>query len=239
MVFFDLVGTLIRGTRPIGRQYAEQARRFGAAEADPDRLGVAFRAAMSAAPPMVFPGRSLEETAGLERGWWADVVGEVVRRSGLEDVLRGDTFDRFFDSLFEHFTTADAWELFPDVRPALEGLRAAGTTLGLITNYDTRVYRVLDALGLAPLLSTVVIPADVGAAKPARAIFQHALERVGAAPSQALHVGDELDDDYRGAESVGMRAVLIDRDGKCRAMDGVKRIESLAELANLHSVSAG
>ena len=99
----------------------------------------------------------------------------------------------------------------------------------LITNYDTRVFAVLEALGLSELLSAVVIPAHVGAAKPDPAIFRYALDRVGAAPAEALHVGDEIDDDYRGAEAVGMQAVLIDRRG-IRGPIGLRRIESLTEL---------
>jgi putative hydrolase of the HAD superfamily len=228
-VFFDLVGTLIRGTRPIGEQYAEQAERFGA-RSDATRLEAAFREAMSAAPVMAFPGRSFDETAVLERDWWATLVRDVVGRAGLSDVLAGRTFDRFFSSLYDHFTTAEAWQLYPDVLPNLFRLRDQGATLGLITNYDTRVFPVLGALGLTPLISTVVIPAHVGAAKPDRAIFVHALEKLGAAPADALHVGDDLDDDYRGAEAAGLQAVLLDRAARFRQESNVRRIGSLAEL---------
>jgi putative hydrolase of the HAD superfamily len=234
-VFFDLVGTLIRGTKPIGEQYAEQARCFGA-EADPARLESAFRRAMSAVPPMAFPGRPPGEAAALERAWWTGVVREVVREAGMSDVLSGEAFERFFSSLYDHFTTAAAWELFPDVLPSLERLRGKGAALGLITNYDTRVFRVLEALGLAPLLTTVVIPAHAGAAKPDAAIFAFALARAGVAPSEALHVGDEIGDDYEGAEAAGLRSVLIDRAGKFRGQHGLRRIESLEELGNLRTL---
>lgn len=226
-IFFDLVGTLIRASKPIGVQYADQARRFGAI-ADASRLESAFRQAMSAAPPMAFPGRSSGEAARLERQWWRALVGEVVNRAGV--AIAPDTFDSFFSSLYDHFTTARAWELYPDVLPALTRLHESGIPLGLITNYDTRVFPVLDALGLSPLLSTVVIPAHVGAAKPDRAIFLHALGRLAAEPALALHVGDDVDDDYRGAEAAGMQAVLVDRDGNWRSQTGVHRIESLAQL---------
>jgi putative hydrolase of the HAD superfamily len=228
-VFFDLVGTLMRGTKPIGEQYAEHARRFGARPAAA-RLDAAFRQAISAAAPMAFPGRSFDETALLEREWWRGVVREVVDRAGVSNVLTGETFERFFCSLYDHFTTAAAWELYPDALPALERLRGQGLVLGLITNYDTRVFRVLDAIGLTPYLSAVVIPAHVGAAKPDPAIFAHAVAKAEVAPSDALHVGDEIDDDYRAAESAGLKPVLIDRAGSFRGNDGLRRIESLADL---------
>ena len=146
-VFFDLVGTLVRGTKPIGQQYADWLRRFGV-EPDPVRLDAAFHQAMAAAPPMAFPGRSFGEAAALERKWWNGLVRDVVTRAGMTDALSGGTFERFFAALYDHFTTAAAWELYPDVLPALARLRARGSVLGLITNYDTRVFRVLDALDL-------------------------------------------------------------------------------------------
>jgi putative hydrolase of the HAD superfamily len=228
-VAFDMVGTLIRGTKPIGEQYARHAARFGAVP-DADKLDSAFRRIMAAAPPMAYPGRSFGESAALEREWWTSVVAQIVASAGLEEMLRGETFSRFFAGLYEHFTTAEAWECYPDVLPALAGLRERGATLGLITNYDTRVFRLLEALGLARFLSVIVVPAHVGVVKPDPAIFAEALSRAGAVPGDALHVGDEIDDDCMGATAAGMQAVLIDRTGRYRGENRFRRIESLVEL---------
>jgi putative hydrolase of the HAD superfamily len=228
-VFFDLVGTLIRGRRPIGDQYAEELRRFGV-EADPARLDLAFLQAMRTAPAMAFPGRTVSEAAELERQWWRLLVRQVTDVAGLGHRLEGTAFDRVFAALYDRFTTDRAWELYPDVVPALSGLRGRGLALGLITNYDSRVFQVLEVLGLAPLLDSVTIPAHVGAAKPDPAIFRHAVSGLGLVPGDALHVGDELEDDYRGAEAAGMRAVLLDRSGRQAGAPSVRRIESLADV---------
>lgn len=228
-VFFDLVGTLIRSRTSIGEQYAGYARRFGAAGADPERLGLAFTAAMRRAPAMAFPNRSLEETAAAERRWWRELVRGVVADAGLGKTLHGERFDRFFEELYDHFTTGEAWETYPDAIPALEHLQVRGLGVGLITNYDTRVYPVLDAVGLAPLLDSITIPALVGAAKPNRAIFRFALETAEVDASQSVYVGDEVGDDYAGAEAAGMSAVLIDREGRYAA-SGCRRIRSLMDL---------
>src|SRR5512141_1813975 len=123
-VFFDLVGTLIGPARPIGDQYAEWARRHGASEAASDRMGDAFRRAMRVAPPMSFRqlGR-IDEIAAAERRWWADLVRDVVAQCGLASTLGGVGFDAFFDDLYDHFTTADAWTAYPDAAPELARLR--------------------------------------------------------------------------------------------------------------------
>jgi putative hydrolase of the HAD superfamily len=185
---------------------------------------------MRAAPAMAFPGRTVMEAGELERQWWRDVVRQVTDRAGLDPRLDGTSFDRFFAALYDRFTTDRAWKLYPDVVPTLSGLRARGLPLGLITNYDTRVFPVLEALGLAPLLDSVTIPARAGAAKPDPTIFRYALDGLGLPPGDALYVGDELEDDYRGAEAAGMNAALLDRSGRHEGAPGVRRIESLADL---------
>lgn len=229
-VFFDLVGTLVSATRPIGEQYAEWARRHGAAEADPQRMGDAFRRAMKAAPPMAFPElKGVLEVAAAEREWWAKLVRAVIDECGLAATLNGRRFDAFFADLYEHFTTRKAWRMYPDAKPALEGLKTRGLEIGLITNYDNRVFRVVVAVGLSPLLDSITVPATAGAAKPAPAIFAHALRQHGVAARDAIYVGDEIGDDYEGAEAAGMRAVLIDREGRCER-NGLTVIRDLREL---------
>lgn len=231
-IFFDLVGTLIRSRASIGEQYADVAHRVGARSADPARLGAAFGRAMSEAPPMAFAEGSLEETAAAERDWWKDLVRRVVANADLDGVLAGPVFDRFFAELYDRFATGEAWETYPEVLPRLADLRSAGLAIGLITNYDTRVYSVLDAVGLAPLLDSVTIPALAGAAKPDPVIFARALEALQVAPGEAAFVGDEPADDYAGATAAGMLAILLDRHGE-HARTGVRRIGSLNELPGL------
>ena len=74
----------------------------------------------------------------------------------------------------------------------------------------------------------------VGATKPAPAVFRAALALAGAGPEEALHVGDSLDNDVVGARELGMRAVLIARDGAA-PVAGVPTIGALTELPGLLS----
>lgn len=193
-------------------------------------MGAAFSRAMRSAPPMAFPGDSLEAVALAEREWWRELVHSVVSECGLERDLRDERFDEFFRDLYRHFTTADAWETFPDAVPTLARLRNSGLIVGLITNYDTRVYPLLDAVGLADVLDSVTIPALAGSAKPDPAVFACALREHDIEPSRALFVGDEPEDDYAGATGAGMQAVLIDREGRY-AGERYRRIGSLDELS--------
>ncbi len=79
-------------------------------------------------------------------------------------------------------------------------------------------------------VDAVLTSRDHGKTKPHEAIFRHMLELLDVAAADALMVGDTLEDDIEGALAIGMRAVLIDRDGRYPGHD------SLADLRRLRSV---
>ena len=108
---------------------------------------------------------------------------------------------------------ADHFELYDDVLPTLADLRARGLRLGLLSN----TARDLDALRrrTTPSTSTRCSPrASHGKTKPHEAIFRRMLELLDVAAGEAAMVGDTLEDDIEGARAVGMRAVLLDREGR-------------------------
>ena len=120
---------------------------------------------------------------------------------------------------------------FPDVAPALRELRRRRLGLVVASNWDCALPDWLEEAGLLGLVDGTVSSAVAGAAKPAPAVFMRALEIAGARPDVALHVGDALDGDVEGARAVGVRAVLVVRDGEPPAR--VEVIRSLAELPSL------
>ena len=107
--------------------------------------------------------------------------------------------------------------------PALRALRAAGVRLVAASNWDVSLHEQLDRTGLTPLLDGAISSAEVGAPKPDPEIFVRALALAGAAPEEALHVGDDVEADVGGALAAGLEPVLIDRDGSLEAPPGVRR----------------
>jgi putative hydrolase of the HAD superfamily len=157
-VFFDLVGTLIKAQSSIGAQYAGVARRFGI-EADPNALDRVFSAVLARSPTFALPDPAEPDLARREKQAWRAIVRMVFVEAGYGWVPRSASFSEYFEALFAHFATCDAWVLYPDVIPALEELRRAGHRIGLISNFDSRVFPLLDRLGLASTLTSVTIPA--------------------------------------------------------------------------------
>jgi putative hydrolase of the HAD superfamily len=132
--------------------------------------------------------------------------------------------------------------LFDDAAPCLAALREEGLLLAAVTNSDGPHQRgKLVSVGLADAFDAVVISGEVGVSKPAAGIFHRACAELGVAPGEALHVGDKLGTDARGARDAGLTGVWLDRRGRHDAGDalpaGVHRVVGLDELPGLvHSL---
>jgi putative hydrolase of the HAD superfamily len=120
---------------------------------------------------------------------------------------------------------------FPDALPALARLAEDGHVVVIVSNWDCSLPDWLGPTGLLERVAGVVTSADAGAAKPDRRIFERGLELAGARPEEAVHVGDSVENDVAGARALGIRPVLVARDGA--APEGVEAVGSLAELPAL------
>jgi putative hydrolase of the HAD superfamily len=226
-IFFDAAGTLFTINGSVGAIYADLAREYGKDVSIAD-LEAGFRRSFAVAPPMAFPGAALEQTSTLEKQWWRSLVQQVF--AGIGPFPR---FEDYFAALFEFFARAEAWALYAETLDTLEQLKGRGFTVGVISNFDSRLLGLLDGLGLSPLIDAVVISTRAGAAKPAREIFAQALARVGVGAENAIHIGDSYEADVLGARAAGLTPVFIDRNGKHATIDGCVAIESLIDVLTL------
>jgi len=127
-------------------------------------------------------------------------------------------------------TWEDDYALYPDTRPALEGLQARGLKLGVISNWDkTDLADKLKDLGLAHFFRFILPSAMADADKPAPKIFLDALAGIGSSPSEAIHVGDSYGADVVGAAGVGITGILVARDAQ-EAPDGCLVVKRLDEI---------
>ena len=222
-VLLDAAGTLIAVARPLGDTYAGIARELGA-DLDPDTMTAGFRTAFADAPPMAFPGRRGADLDRAERGWWRAVVERVTRAAGGVPDL-----DAYFDRLYAHYASAPAWRVYPEVPGVLAALRERGIALAVVSNFDSRLPPLLDALGLAAFFDAVVCSGAAGAAKPDSAIFAHALEVLGVEASEALHVGDSPEADYEGARAAGIEALLVERGATARRAGSIPDLRGIPD----------
>jgi HAD superfamily hydrolase (TIGR01662 family) len=119
------------------------------------------------------------------------------------------------------------FELYEDVMPVLDRLRADGIKIGLVSNSarDVRAFAEHHALDIDAGISSF----HHGKTKPHASIFRAVLELLDVPPAEAAMVGDTVADDIEGAIAIGMRAVLVDRLG-VEGLGYEPRIESLYAL---------
>lgn len=226
-VFLDAGHTVLHAEPSIGHVYQRVAGEFGV-DVEPDRftelLGPIFRKHMPA-------GSAASDAQDYEM--WRTVTREMVEQV---PELHGVDFEAWFEALHERFGRGEVWSMYPDVVPVLRALRGRGLTLGIVSNWDTRLRRIVRETGLEALVDFVKISCEVGWRKPNGAIFEAALSAAGVEPGEAIHVGDLYPEDIVGAHLAGLTPVMIvRRDGVLDAGERVpfRTIHSLEELLPL------
>ena len=117
--------------------------------------------------------------------------------------------DAPIETLWEiYFAARNSVELYPDSLPALQRITARWP-LASLTNGNADLQRI----GIHAHFAHHVCARDSGVAKPDPRIFLAAAERLGVAPEQILHVGDDPAMDMAGARDAGLRTAWINREG--------------------------
>jgi putative hydrolase of the HAD superfamily len=100
-------------------------------------------------------------------------------------------------------------QLFPDVRPVLDRLRA-GYRLAIVSDHqDAFAMPELRAVGVADYFDPIVISSEHGIRKPDPRLFHRALDGISAATGEAVYVGNDLYHDVEGAHRAGLKCVLF------------------------------
>jgi putative hydrolase of the HAD superfamily len=222
LVLLDVDFTLIRPRRVFdARGYVELGARFGA-QLDADRYEQARVAAFH-----VWRDQELEHKSAQHRRFAIEIVRGMGAGAAVADEIGAAAEQAWCDP--------GNFELFPDVVPLLERLRACACTVGLVSNTDRELEPFAAQLGIG--VDFALASSAHGRRKPCATIFAAALALGGTPAEAAVMVGDNVDDDIEGARASGLRAVLVDRNDRHPAHAG-ERIRSLAELPGLLGLSA-
>ena len=173
--------------------------------------------------------RALRERIGRERTDLAHdftqqrrlVLAHALADSGDDPALAGGAFAAFF-------AARNAVECYPDAIDALHRL-AARVPVAALTNGNAD----LAAIGLHGHFSFCLGAREHGRPKPSACIFHAACDRLGVAPADVLHVGDDAALDVGGAARAGLSTCWINRDGRAWPLDDVRPDLEFATLGAL------
>ena len=129
---------------------------------------------------------------------------------------------------------ANVATLYNDTVPTLQRLQDDGLKLAIVSNWDTPLDPLAERLGISKYFDVITASHDtrVLSAKPDPYIFEYTLKAVGVPAEETVHVGDTYETDITGAQGVGIRPILIDRDGT-RTGTWKETIRALSELPEL------
>lgn len=221
-VLLDAFGTLVE-LEPPGPHLRAGLERLAGVQVSDEEAAAAFEAEIAYYREHHLEGHDGPSLEDL-RDRCAKVLAEELGLTRAAD----------FEAVRAAMLGALRFNAYPDAAPALTTIRRNGVRVVAVSNWDCSLPEVLGRAGLSSLLDGVVSSAEVGAEKPDPEPFSAALECARAAPAQALHVGDSLEQDVRGARAAGVHGVLLDRSGGAGAKAaGVPGITSLEELPAL------
>jgi putative hydrolase of the HAD superfamily len=219
-VLFDAGATLVHPDPPVEAVYAREFAADGALF-----TGEELTSALTRAWEEVHAEPAGDRYGGArgEAAFWQAFLNRV--RALLDG---GELSRAAFDRMAGHFRSPSAWAVYDDVVPALDALSRTGTKLAVVSNWDSYLPRLLDALDLTRYFPVVAVSALERTSKPDPEIFRRTCRRLDVLPEEALHVGDSVSEDLAGARSAGLAALLLDRaDAHPEIAD---RIRSLAEI---------
>jgi HAD superfamily hydrolase (TIGR01549 family) len=198
-VLFDVDFTLFRPGPELGPEgYRRVGERHGLA-LEPDLYGEARLGAIETL-------QRNHELVHDEEIWIAFTEQIVLRMGGDPGGARACATD-----MVREWERHENFSLYEDALPVLDELRRHGIKIGLISNGQ----RDLDEFTAHHRLDVdaVVGSKAHGRVKPHASIFVAALRALDASADATAMVGDSYEDDIEGARALGIRAILLDRDG--------------------------
>jgi HAD superfamily hydrolase (TIGR01509 family) len=214
-VIFDLGGTLLHYHDPLSDDPARPFRRItleGVAAFTGSLAAAGYSIPPSAEMQAVVDRLIAESYRAMVRDLRSDSI-ENPLRAGLAHVGLEPAPEDWEQARLAFYRVVDRI-VFPraGLIDTLSALDSAGHSLSLISNtyWAADVHdRHLDEQGILRLFPLRIYSCNVPYVKPHPSIFNLALDELHLAPEQTVYVGDRPDVDVAGAQSAGMRAVLI------------------------------
>ena len=198
-VLFDVDFTLFRPGPELGPEgYRRLGERHGLV-LSPERYEEARAAAIAA----LQRDRELVHDEEV----WIAFTEQIVRGMGGDaNAARACATD-----MVREWERHENFSLYEDALPVLDELRRRSVKIGLVSNGQRDLDEFTEHHGLE--VDAVVGSKAHGKVKPHPSIFVAALTTLGVAADEAAMVGDSFEDDIEGARALGIRAILLDRDG--------------------------
>lgn len=178
----------------------------------------------------------VENPSEVDSFWWKDFQTMFMNSYGDTFETQRALEEKSLEHTLEQFeSSADAKELSemmfahwvnpPIFENSKEFFEKSPLPVYVVSNIDTA--DILEAMDFHGLKAAGVFTSeDAKSYKPRKELFELALKKSGLNADEVIHIGDSLSSDVKGANSLGIRALWLNRFGK-EIPEGVESITSL------------
>lgn len=161
------------------------------------------------------------------------IVEEAYRRWFRSIGIDDDRIPSIIEAIKTHPFRHLFWARMADgAKELLIWFHDRGFKLGVISNAEGQIRRLIAHAGLESTFETVIDSHEVGFQKPDERIFRRGLTDLGVAAGEAVHVGDLFEADVVGARAAGIVPVLVDKEGRYPDANCLT-VKNVADLRNL------
>ncbi|CAG5111546.1 Oidioi.mRNA.OKI2018_I69.chr2.g5844.t1.cds [Oikopleura dioica] len=153
-----------------------------------------------------------------------------------------ETTEEELEEAFQYIYHAYDYELIENATDLLESIDRSKTKTCIYSNGDERLHKHLQQLGIYHHFDFVLTSAETGLEKPRAQAYIRCLEVAGIKePSEAVHIGDDVEKDFHGPRRVGMHSINIlpnkpasvPDDSHVKDLDALKNVLSQFDLTRM------
>lgn len=173
--------------------------------------------------------------------WWSEFQNAFLNAYGDNFVTQRELEYKSLEKTIQHFNSSadaqilsnlmfDHWIKPPIFEESKQFFELCPISIYVVSNIDRDdVLQAIKYHDLKP--ADVFTSEDAKAYKPRKELFEFALNRVGLSPEEVLHIGDSLSSDIKGASSIGINVIWVNRNNR-ETPENVMAVKNLLEVYN-------
>lgn len=146
---------------------------------------------------------------------------------GLTHLLDSSKLFNYFKEHGQH------WQLKDGVQNLFEELHSKNCIISLVSNFDTRLYNILENMGISNHFDSIFISQVVGLEKPNIDFFYLPVQQHNIPKQDCYFIGDSYMLDYLPSSQLGINAILLDENNKYINCESLKKINQLEECKKI------
>ncbi|MFA6143771.1 MAG: HAD-IA family hydrolase [Sulfuricurvum sp.] len=136
--------------------------------------------------------------------------------------------------LFDYFNVnGQHWILKDEVIELFVELKSKGYLISLVSNFDTRLYDVLNKMKISNYFDSIFISQEVGLEKPDTEFFKLPLKKHNIKAENSFFIGDSYLLDFIPSNKLGINSILLDENNKYSVIHKFQKISSIKNCIDI------